>query len=172
MVPTGQIDQICYVVDDVEAAVGLWVGRWGAGPFFQMQGVSFPDWTWRGEAQDLSLDLAIGQLGAMQIEFIRPHSDQPSVYAHAMTGGAVLHHYGVLVDDIDAAMATLGHPPVMVTAKSGMGTPFVYADCREDFGLVVELVTKGPDVVAIFDTVRDAASGWDGRNPLRPLAVE
>lgn len=168
----GQIDQICYVVDDIDAAVGLWASRWGAGPFFLMKGVAFPEWTWLGQPQDLSVDLAIGQLGDVQIEFIRPHSDLPSVYSHAMTGGAVLHHYGVLVDDLAAALARMDNLPELVTAKSGAGTAFAYVDGREDFGVILEMITRGEDVVGIFDMVRQATMDWDGTDPLRPLSLD
>lgn len=163
----GGIDQICYVTDDIDAAVALWAQRWGAGPFFLMPGIAFPEWTWRGEPQDLLLDLAVGQLGETQIEFIRPHSDIPSVYAHAMTGAAVLHHYGVLVDDVAAATERLGNPTELATARSAMGTPFSYVDARDDFGLILELIEKGEDVMGIFELVREAARGWDGTEPLR-----
>lgn len=168
----GGIDQICYVVDDIDAAVGLWSSRWGAGPFFQLKDIAFPEWTWHGQPQDLSIDLAIGQLGDVQIEFIRPHSDIPSVYAHAMTGGAVLHHYGILVDDLATSRARLGNLPELVTAKSDAGTPFAYIDGRDDFGVILEIVTRGEDVVAIFDLVRRAATDWDGTDPLRPLSLD
>ncbi len=170
--PIGEIVQICYVVDDIDAAVSLWTQRWGAGPFFLMSGISFPDWTWRGEPQDLVLDLVVGQLGDMQIEFIRPHSDIPSVYSHAMTGGPVLHHYCLLVDDLADTEQRLGNLPKLVTARSGAGTPFSYVDGRKDYGVILELIPRSEDVMAIFKMVREASRDWDGTVPLRPLVMD
>ena len=163
----GRIDQVCYVVDEIEPAVEQWVHDFGAGPFFLMAGIRFPEWTYLGEPQDLALDLAVGQLGAMQIEFIRPHSDHPSAYSHAMTGGPVLHHYGVIVSDLPAATARLGNPRELATARSPAGTPFSYVDCRKDYGMLIELIEGGEDVRGIFALVRQASEGWDGSEPLR-----
>lgn len=166
----GQIDQICYVTDDIEAAVRQWVDHFGAGPFFLLPNIAFPGWTYLGEPQELHMDLAVGQLGEMQIEFIRPHSAEPSAYSHAMTGGPVLHHYGIIVDDIDMAADRLGKPPVLSTAVSPGGTPFAYLDCRKDYGLVFELIERREDIIATFRLVKEAARDWDGSESLRPLA--
>ncbi|GGC33464.1 hypothetical protein GCM10011371_21110 [Novosphingobium marinum] len=165
----GHIDQICYVTDDIEAAVAKWHREWGAGPFFMLAGVKFPEWTYLGEPQDLPMDLVVGQLGPMQIEFIRPHSDKPSAYSHAMTGGCVLHHYGVVVDDLKEAEARLGNPVALATATSAGGTPFSYVDCRKEYGMVIEMIEGREDVLGIFSLVREAAKGWDGNDLLRPM---
>lgn len=167
----GKIDQICYVTEDIGQSVEQWAHEFGAGPFFLMDSVQFPDWTYEGKPQDLTLDLAVGQLGPTQIEFIRPHSRKPSVYSHAMSGGAVLHHYGVLVDNLEQASGLLGNPNAVATARSGAGTRFSYVDCRPKYGLIFELIEKGEDILSIFGMVADASPGWDGKEPLRPLVL-
>ena len=165
----GPIKQIAYVVPDVEAAVAHWAEQFGAGPFYIIPGIRFPGWTYLGEPQDLPVDIVVGQLGGQQIEFVRPHSDVPSVYSHAIADRPVLHHYGLLVDDLEAAIERAGNPPTVTSGHSALGTPFTYNDTRPQLDVMVELITTGPDVMAMFDLVERAAVGWDGRNPLREM---
>lgn len=169
IVPFGPVDQIAYVVPDVERAVSLWTSLFGAGPFFIMPGVRFPDWTYRGEPQDLPVDIVVGQLGSQQIEFVRPHRDIESVYRHAMADVPMPHHLGLLVDDLAAANVAIADAEVVVTGRSPAGTPFTYNDSRATLGMMVELIQRAPDIDAIFEMVRSASIGWDGRDPLRTL---
>lgn len=165
----GTIDQLAYVVPDVDAAVSRWVKLFGAGPFFIMPGIRFPDWKYKGEPQDLPVDIVVGQLGSQQIEFIRPHRDIPSVYRHAMSDVPMPHHLGLLVDDLELANAMIAECETLVTGRSPSGTPFTYNDTRNTLGMMVELIQRAPDINAIFELVRNASVGWDGRDPLRTL---
>jgi hypothetical protein len=166
----GSIRQIGYVVPDVDAAALTWIEKFGAGPFFKVAGIRFPGWTYLGRPQELALDLAMGQLGGLMIELIRPGSHEPSVYSHAMAGAPVLHHYGLLVEDLETATRLLDGPP-LTTATSMGGTPFCYHDTRSTLGLIVELIEARRDVCDIFDFIAGASVGWDRRDPLRALAL-
>jgi len=167
----GPIRQIAYVVPEIETAASLWIEQFGAGPFFKMEEVRFPGWTYLGESQDMPVDLMMGQLQGVMIELIRPHSRVPSVYSHAMTEAPVLHHYGLLVGNISDATRLIGVPP-LTTACSMGGTPFSYNDTRGTLGLMVELIEAREDVCAIFDYIADASRGWDGREPVRVLNLK
>ena len=166
----GPIRQIAYVVPDVDAAASLWIRQFGAGPFFKVEAVRFPGWTYLGKPQDLAIDLMMGQLGGVMIELLRPHSREPSVYSHAIADGPVLHHYGLLVENLDDATRLVGVPPLNTGASMG-GTPFSYNDTRGTLGVLVELIEARSDVCSIFDFIADAARGWDGRDPMRVLAL-
>jgi hypothetical protein len=166
----GPIRQVAYVVPDVEAAASLWIKQFGAGPFFKAAGVRFPGWTYKGKPQDLAIDLVMGQLGQVMIELLRPCTGEPSVYSHAMAEGPVLHHYGLLVDDLEEATKLVGVPPLTTGASMG-GTPFSYNDTRSTLGVFVELIEARDDVCAIFDYIAAASDGWNGRDPLRALTL-
>ncbi len=165
----GHVDQIAFVVPDVDKAVERWVRLFGAGPFFIIPGIRFPNWTYFGKPQDLPVDIAVGQLGDLQIEFVRPHRNILSVYRHAMGETAIPHHLGLLVDNLADANALVADEPVVTTGNSTLGTPFTYNDTRASLGLMVELIQRGQDVMMMFDHVRMAAQGWDGRDPLRRM---
>jgi len=166
----GPIRQIAYVVPDVDAAACLWIRQFGAGPFFKVEAVRLPGWTYLGHPQDMAIDLMMGQLGDVMIELLRPHTLEPSVYSHAIAAGPVLHHYGLLVDDLQEATRLVAAPP-LTTGTSMGGTPFSYNDTRSTLGVLVELIEARSDVRAIFDFIAGASRGWDGRDPLRALSL-
>jgi methylmalonyl-CoA/ethylmalonyl-CoA epimerase len=166
----GPIRQIAYVVPDAEAAASMWIEQFGAGPFFKAEKVRLPGWTYLGQPQDMALDLVMGQLDGVMIELLLPYTREPSVYSHAFADGPVLHHYGLLVDNLEEATTLIGVPP-LTTGTTMAGTPFSYNDTRSTLGVIVELIEARDDVRAIFDLIAGASKGWDGRDPLRALTL-
>ena len=168
----GPISQLGYVVTDLRAATNLWVDLFGAGPFFMIENVEFPGWSYRGVETPTPLDIAAGQLGSVVIELILPRGDGPSAYrdsfAHG-TGG--LHHYGVLANDPDAAARHFAPAAPITTACTGVGTRFGYFDARPQLGVMVEIIEAGPDVCELFAMIAGAAQGWDGTDRVRPLTL-
>jgi methylmalonyl-CoA/ethylmalonyl-CoA epimerase len=168
----GPVAQLGYVVTDLAAAFDLWVDMFGAGPFFLFENVEFPGWSYRGVETPTPLNIAAGQLGSLVIELILPRGEGPSAYRDSFakgTGG--LHHYGVLVDDPDAAARHFAPAAPVTTACTGAGTRFAYFDARPQLGVMVEIIEHGPDVRELFGMIADAAKGWDGTDRLRPLAL-
>lgn len=91
---------------------------------------------------------------------------------------------GYLVDALEPAMADWTRltgagpffvlPPRRLAALSVDGVPAADADiiaavALGQRGLQIELIVAGAPLVATFDRVRDAADGWDGRDPVRVL---
>ena len=168
----GPIAQLGYVVIDLPAAIDLWIDMFGAGPFFLFENVEFPGWSYRGVETPTPLDIAAGQLGSVVIELILPRGDGPSAYRDSFapgTGG--LHHYGVLVDDPDAAARHFAPAAPITTACTGVGTRFGYFDARPQLGVMVEIIETGPDVRELFAMIAGAAQDWDGTDRVRPLAL-
>ena len=87
MLKLGPLRQLGYVVPSAADAALTWNRRYGAGPFYLLEQVQFPGWTFRGEAQQLPLDIAFGQLGDVMLEFITPHSGLESVYSDSQSFG-------------------------------------------------------------------------------------
>jgi Glyoxalase/Bleomycin resistance protein/Dioxygenase superfamily len=167
------VRQLGYVVEDVHVAAEDWMRRFGAGPFFLIEGFSFPSWTWHGAPQSLTLDIMFGQYGNVMVEFIRPHQRVPSAYAHCQGVGAVIqpHHYGFLVPDFEAAAAKLDVGPAMSLGATTAGSRFGYFDTRPSSGLLAELIEETDETRALMALSADAAAGWNGRDPVRRISL-
>lgn len=166
-----QIRQLGYVTDDIEAAALSWVKSVGAGPFFVMEGMGFQSWSYLGAPQEMTLDIAFGQVGDLMVELIKPNGPWPNVYGDAPPKNACrAHHHGYLVADLDKAALDLGRDPVTRAALSDT-TELRYFDCRDRLGLFVELITDSEESRGFFDLSLRAAREWDGKTaPVRPFA--
>lgn len=167
-----RVRQLGYVTDDVETAAMEWVRTLGAGPFFVIRGMAFASWTYHGVPQDMTLDIAFGQVGDLMVELIRPNGAWPNVYGEALPDGIRAHHHGFLVADLDAAAVALGGMPV-TQADLSAETELRYFDCRDRVGLFVELISDSEESRAFFELSAKAAREWDGHtDPVRPFAPE
>jgi len=165
-----QIRQLGYVTDDVEAAAMEWVRALGAGPFFVLKGMGFQSWSYKGALQEMTLDIAFGQVGDLMVELIRPNGPWPNVYGKAMPTGCRAHHHGYLVPDLDAAAANLGGAELVTQADLSSETELRYFDTRDRLGLFVELITDSQESHGFFELSAQAARNWDGEtDPVRPF---
>jgi hypothetical protein len=164
--------QLCWVVPDLEAAIGPWVRSVGAGPFFLFEDVHFTDSLYRGQPLDIAPHrAAIGQSGAMQIELIEPIGDQPGIWREAVpAGGFGLHHAGLYCTDYEAERAAYlaaGHD--MAFEGLMMGARTCYVDTLATLGFMTELITANPVADMVFGQFCAAAEGWDGSDPIRRM---
>lgn len=169
----GGIRQLGFVTGDATLAARRWTASTGAGPFFLMEGVRFADWRAGGLAQDMLLDIAFGQSGAVMIELIRPRGPWPCIYGERpLPADACLpHHHGYLASDPDAAAMAMALGDPVVVASLGPGTDLRYYDARPQLGVFVELIRDSAQSRGFFEMARDAAEGWSGQEPLRPLVI-
>lgn len=164
------IRQLGYVTDDIERSAMAWIETMGAGPFFVLRDMGFQSWTYFDEAQEMTLDVAFGQVGDLMVELIRPNGNWPNVYGKTMPKGCVLHHHGSLVSDVENSSRSMGGVAV-TRAKLSADTELRYFDCREQIGLFVELITDNEESRGFFDISIKAASAWDGKtDPIRPFS--
>lgn len=173
MTPTplfGPVMQLGYVVPDLERAMRHWADL-GIGPFFVLSHVKFAETQYRGRPTDFDMSVGIAQWGDMQVELIQQFNDAPSIYRdfpHRATGG--LQHVGVMTDSVDddlARMRLLGIEPVQ-SGSTANGIKFAYVSTDLYPGAMIELIQHGP-IDDFFRLVREAAQGWDGREPVRRL---
>lgn len=164
----GNIRQLGFIVRDLDEAVAQWLAHTSAGPFVVMRGQRFDGWTYLGEPQDQILDIAFAQAGPMMIELIEAQGPWPNVYGDAPpTEICVLHHFGLLVADIEAASAALD-APLVTTAQIDATSQLRYFDCKERFGVRLELISDTPSVQAFFTLSESLARSWDGTSaPVR-----
>ncbi|WP_439814392.1 VOC family protein [Zavarzinia sp. CC-PAN008] len=173
----GPIRQNGYVVEDLDAALRHWTEVLGIGPFFKIPHIPLDFYEYRGSRVDLDLSIAIGNSGDLQIELIQQHNDAPSPYRdHLLARGPGLQHVSGWSEDYEAdiaRLAGLGYRPA-AQGKIRGAARFIYYDTDGapggHPGSMMELSDLRPGR-ALLQAVRDAAIGWDGRDPVRLIAM-
>ena len=169
----GDVIHLGYVYPDFAAALARFAAG-GIGPFFVMhetEAVSI----YRGEQLPLGMSIAFVYSGDTCLEIITPHADQQSAYndflRHNPHGG--LHHIAYHSDDFAmtlAKMAAIGRPlrvvQEFVTAMGGEPFEIYCEPVGVDDPITFQLLKPG-----LFDgwfgSMREAASRWDGTDPIR-----
>jgi catechol 2,3-dioxygenase-like lactoylglutathione lyase family enzyme len=164
--------QICFIVDDLDVAMKSWTDMLGAGPFFAQKDLRVPV-DYRGTRSFLEINVGLGQIGAIQLELIEVTGTCPSVYLDMFpepkSGG--FHHVAVFVKDIDKEIAEMEAAGHSLGARGDFaGTPFAYMDTRSANGMFTELYQDDEGMHVFYDKIADAARGWDGSRPVRPLS--
>ncbi len=166
----GAIMQNAYVPPDFDAALDFWTKSMGVGPFFLMEHVKLENVRYRGQPTEIDFSMAIGYWGDLQIELIRQHNDAPSIYkAWRDAGKNGLHHVCLLTEDFDAARRACAGMSIAQEAKVPGGGEVIYVDTGGGDGTMVEILKLSPGSGGLFQMMRDAARGWDGRDPVRRL---
>ncbi|HWK35438.1 VOC family protein [Sphingomonas sp.] len=170
----GPIVQNGYVVDDLDAAVTHWIERLGVGPFFLLPPLRFERCAFRGVATDPVLHIAVANSGGLQIELIEQVNAAPSAHREFLeTHGPGLQHVSVWSEDYDDDLArhtAAGHR-VLQDATIPGGVRLTYFDTGLHGGAVMEMLELHDRGRAMMAEIRDAAIGWDGRDPRRTLSA-
>lgn len=169
----GEIRQLGYVVPDIEAAMALWHGRLGIGPWFYNPRVEVKNYRYRGQHHEQTLCIALANSGAMQVELIQPREDVPSMHLDFLRAGRVgLQHVAYWTrqfrQDLSRLQA-LGFEVAMSGEVGGERGPFAYFDTEFHPGTVMELSDISGPKGRMFEIIREASEGWDGRDPVRPF---
>lgn len=170
---TGDIVQMAYVVDDIDAAIAHWTQVLGIGPFFRFPLPLPLEWLehhgQRVEDYDILSGAALAQSGPIQIELLVPGS-APSAYRDFLDSGRRgLHHVGIYATDYDAQMASLRSAGVKVAMEGVLPlSRFAYLDTDRDFaGTMVELIEPQTALLDMFSQISAASVDWDGLDPVR-----
>ena len=160
------VNQLGYIVKDVEAASRAHAALFGSGPFQVMDTPPAKSVLYRGKPIELATRVAYGQLGDLQIELIQVLSEDPNAYLESGRYG--FHHVSIWVDDFDAAMADFaaaGCEPAMLM-ESGAGMRIAFVDCRDLLGHYVECHAP---IQGFWDSIKQKNLDWDGSEPYRPF---
>ena len=139
------IDQIAFIVRDLDAAVETFWKLFGIGPWriYTYGRPLVQKMTYRGRPGDFKMRLALAQIGPLGIEVIEPISGD-SIYAEFVEKhGYGLHHVGVVVDDMEAAISQAEESGLAV-AQLGAGYgldgdgQFTYLDTEDQVGTTIE----------------------------------
>lgn len=170
----GAVRQAGYVVPDIDAAMDYWSQVLGIGPWFYNPRVPIENYRYRGERYDVHNSVALANSGPLQMELIQTRNDVPSMYRDFMRAGHFgLQHVAYWTESFDADLARLEAQGFQVAMSGEVGTNgrFVYFDPADHPGLhpgnVIELSEVAGPKGKLFTMIREAAQGWDGRDPVR-----
>jgi catechol 2,3-dioxygenase-like lactoylglutathione lyase family enzyme len=163
-ITSGQLTQICWVTDDLEATSRLLSEQFGVGALTRLDDIEFtPETTTlRGEPVGFTCHIALGYAGDLQLELIQPVSG-PTIHAEFLAEhGPGLHHVCFEVADMDAALAeaeAAGLPALMRGSMMDGEIEFAYLDGSAGGAPYVELARIGPQMRAFYDGIRATATG-------------
>jgi hypothetical protein len=167
--PLYTVRQLAYVVRDLDAALKYWTEVLKVGPFFKFDHCPLMNQRYRGKPSNVDVTLALGNSGALQIELIYQHNDEPSVYKEFLDAGRVgAHHFGMMPVDYRATCEQykkLGHEAAFECTVGG--AELTYFDTVASIGHYIELWDNSDVYKNLFKMVEDAAVGWDGKDPIR-----
>lgn len=168
----GPIMQTAFVTNDIRAAMADHSRATGAGPWFLRERGVFANQLYRGRPAETELSIALGYCGDMLIELICKHDSGPSVYDDLLgPGGEGLHHFGIETTDPEGdtrRRVAQGFVPAY-SAEVAHGAQVLYFE-RPGLPFMIELIEMRPASRAMFAAFRAAHAGWDGSDPVRPLA--
>lgn len=168
----GDVRQAGYVVHDIHAEMRHWSEVLGIGPFFYADRVPVKNFRYRGEPSPIEVSVALANSGPLQIELIQQRNDAPSMYKAFLDSGRTgLQHIAYWTQDFDADLERLAARKLTVGMSGEVGERgrYVYFETESHPGTVVELSEVAGPKGKLFDLIREAARGWDGRDPVRPF---
>jgi hypothetical protein len=165
------IDQVCFVVRDLDAALAAMTSVLGIGPFkcFTLEPPALFETTIGGELATWSCKLAVALVGRTQWEVVQPLAGATTQAEHLAKRFEGAQHVLIATarhsfEQAQAKLAELGHPlaqrakvslpmqlgPLTLSlppalAKAG-ATPFGYADTYDALGTVLEVAKFPPGV--------------------------
>ena len=143
------VTQVAIIVQNLEEAVeNYWklfgIGEWH---FYTYGKPLVKEMTYHGEPAEYRMRVALGYLGPTRIELIEP-LEGDTVYADFVAEhGYGVHHFGVLVEDMEAALAEAEAAGLTMTMDgAGFGRDgdghYAYLDTEEQLGVTVELIER------------------------------
>ncbi len=167
------IIQICWKVDNMEAAARQWSALMGAGPFFLVPHIQFDDLIDRGKPATLDQSSAVGQWGSVQVELFEQHCDSPSILRDMFAPGSTgLQHMTWVADDLDSEtrrMEGLGFPRVWSCKLRESGMRIAMFDTRPVLGALSEVYEENASIRQFYRAIAQAAKGWKGEDPVRSI---
>jgi len=143
------IAQVAILVPDLMAAIKHYHEDFGIGPW-QIYTYGKPlvsHMTYQGKPADYKMRIGLSYFGPMRIELIQPLSGA-TVYADFIEKhGYGVHHFGLLVEDMDAALDQAheaGYEVIMDGAGFGLDGDghYAYLNTKDKLGVTLELIQR------------------------------
>ena len=169
----GEVRQVAYLTNDIEAAMHAWVEKGGLGPFTWYRNLTLPA-VHRGEETRIEMEVGIAFRGELQIELIQQTNDAQSPYLPFFQQQRMgLHHLAYVTPDIDEARkqaAAAGFEIITdINAPIGRYAYFQDPAMPENY---FEFLEVGDELGAYWQQCIDEARGWDGSDPVRVMDMK
>ena len=174
--PTNSIIQYAYVVPDIHIAMQEWFKTLGLGPWYIAENFGAgPDAMYRNEPANALLDVALSFSGHIQVELIQMNDENPSVFKEAVSAqnGFGFHHFGRATTNFDedhARYVDQGYEVLFTDKAPPNGNRIAYLDKRDGLPGMIELIEADVGLDTLFTKIYESSIGWDGDNPVRPIA--
>jgi catechol 2,3-dioxygenase-like lactoylglutathione lyase family enzyme len=136
----GPIDQVAYVVEDLESALERYEPLFGP---FQVADSPLESCTYRGRPVDCRLRLAVNRSGPLEIELIQVLEGEAPHSEHLRAHGEGLHHVRFRVENLDEKLEALGREgfETIFYKRFAPSLAFAYVETPEAIGRsVIELL--------------------------------
>jgi hypothetical protein len=167
----GPIRQNGYVVRHLGRALDAWLDA-GVGPWLLLPHLTQVGSVYRGRPTEPVVSIAFANSGELQVELIEQEDDSPSIYREFLdAGGEGFHHLAWWTEDfagVARGAEDAGWPVVHAGDTGGMAQ-FAYYDTGGITSTVVEVMELTDATRWMVATVREAATDWDGSDPVRNL---
>jgi catechol 2,3-dioxygenase-like lactoylglutathione lyase family enzyme len=163
-----RIHHIGYVVEDLQAAIPQAIATLGTGPFFLIEHMTFDETTYNGGPAEYDHSSGFAALpGGLLVELTQVHGAQPPELREALGDSTGVGHVGYVVDDQAAEVARL-EAQGLRAFHTGRTGPASAVWLESDWlGHHVEVLQSAPPLLEFYTSIRAAADGWDGSEPIR-----
>lgn len=143
------IAQVAILVKDLDDTVEQYWTQFGIGPwhFYTYEKPLVKQMSYHGQPADYRMRIALSQIGPLRIELIEAQEGASIYEDFIREHGYGVHHFGILVGDIQAALAqaqSFGLP--MIQDGSGFGLDgdghYAYLDTEAALGVTLELIQR------------------------------
>ena len=143
------VAQVAIIVEDLDKTVESYWKLFGIGPwhFYTYGKPLVKRMTYHGEPSEYTMRVALSYLGPTRIELIQP-LEGDTVYADFVKEhGYGVHHFGVLVEDMESALAEAKAAGLEMTMDgAGFGRDadghYAYLDTEGKIGVTIELIER------------------------------
>lgn len=166
----GPIDQIGYLVDDLDASIQRWIDRMGVGPWTVFRNVNL-NGCYRGQPSIVTIDVGLAYQGSIQIELIKVTNNAPSPYRDAAGAPTLgVHHVAWVVNDLDAVVARATASGLKIAFEAeNPATRVAYLESDDEPGVLFEFI-QGEGMREMIDEGIAATRAWDGSNPIHTIS--
>jgi hypothetical protein len=164
------LSHVGYVVDDIEAAASEWQRTFSVGPFLLLDNIAFDEVSYLGEPCTWEHSAAFASWGEVLVELQQHHRIEPPALAEMLTAvsGPRTNHFSFVSSTPERDSEYLeaqGHPRFLFARDGDIELRFHFIPSLRHS---VEIHRACPALEGFFRQVREAAIGWDGRDPIRP----
>ncbi|WP_449474089.1 VOC family protein [Sphingobium chungangianum] len=162
--PWGRLNQIAYMVPNLNKAIDWWTEVMGVGPFFIFPAFEMVRGDYRGKEHFAQYGAAIAFSGDLMVELIEPRG--PSIFQEFLDAGRKgVHHLCAFSDSMEDAEAWVAeHGGTRLQgAEFADGSQIAYFAMDAEENNILEIGVLKPEVQSLFDMIQQAGANWDGK---------